>query len=350
MHFGFWNLRGLNDPLKQKAAKLFLRNNEISLMGLIEHKVKEPNIEKTLRSICPQWQHTHNSSHAPIGRILVCWNPHILNVKVLHTTSQLIHCEVSSTLDGHEFLVTYVYGANDHADRVNLWNDLCNLKNSECWVIMGDFNAIRNPREKSGGTILWPPHMDDLSNCLFSCEVDDLRYTGCHFTWSNRQDPPNHISTKLDRVLVNDNWLRTHTSSSAYFPTPGISDHSPAIVHITPPPKPPQRPFRFFDFLADHPSFLPTVQKVWRQIILGNPMFCLTEKLRRLQVEFKKLNHKEFSAISDRVATTKNQLEILHTTLGMDPTNPTAQLEEKLVYKQFLTLSRAEESFFVGIE
>jgi len=248
-------LRGLNDPLKQRAAKLFLKNNQLSIMGFIEHKVKEPNIRKIIRSICPHWHFAHNSSHAPIGRILVCWDPNILNVKILHTTSQLIHCEVSSILDGLEFFITFVYGASEHTGRVDLWRDLGTLKNSGCWMIMGDFNAIRNPREKFGGTHHWPPHMDDLNKCMFSCEVDDLRYIGCHFTWSNRQDHPNHISTKLDRVLVNDTWLRTHTSSTAYFPTPGISDHSPAIVHITPPPKPPKRPFRFFDFLADHPSF-----------------------------------------------------------------------------------------------
>lgn len=87
VHFGFWNLRGLNDPLKQKAAKLFLKNNDMSLMGLIEHKVKEPNIKLTMRCICPHWQYAHNSAFAPIGRILVCWNSHILNVRVLHVTS-----------------------------------------------------------------------------------------------------------------------------------------------------------------------------------------------------------------------------------------------------------------------
>jgi hypothetical protein len=186
--------------------------------------------------------------------------------------------------------------------------------------------------------------MDDLNNCLYSCEVDDLRYPGCFYTWSNRQDPPNHISTKLDRVLVNDNWLKTHISSSAFFPTPGISDHSPAVVHITPHPPPPRRPFRFFDFLAYHPSFLSTIQRVWRQVIIGNPMFCLTEKLRRLQVDLKELNHRDFSAIFDRVLTTKNQLESLQIKLGSDPTHIATQMEEKLVYKQFLTFSRAEES------
>ena len=342
MHFGFWNLRGLNDPLKQ--AKLFLKNNDLSLIGLIEHKIKEPNIKRIMKVICPHWRHAHNSTHAPIGRILVCWDPQILDVKVLHMTSQLMHCEVHSIQDGYIFVATLVYGANDHIERLDLWNELSKLKTNDSWVILGDFNAIRKPMEKAGGLTHWPPHMDDLNKCLFSCEVDDLRFSGCLFTWSNRQDPPHHISSKLDRVLVNDTWIRTHTSSSAFFPTPGISDHLPAVIHITPPPKPPKRPFRFFDFLADHPSFLPTVQKVWRQIIIGNLMFSLTEKLKRLQVDLKKLNHKEFSAITERVSASKFQLDTLQTKLGTDPTNIANQMEEKWVFKQFLTLSRAEES------
>lgn len=90
--------------------------------------------------------------------------------------------------------------------------------------------------------------------------------------------------------------------------------------------------------------FLSTVQKVWRTVVIGNPMFCVTVKLRSLQSEFKKLNSKEYSAISDRVQQTKAQLEVLQLRLGSDPSNPTIQLEEKETYKCFLTLSRAEES------
>ena len=204
----------------------------------------------------------------------------------------------------------------------------------------GGFNAIRSPREKSGGTTQWPPHMDKFNNCLYSCVLDDLRFSGCYYTWNNRQDAPNHISSKIDRVLVNESWMRTFPYSNAFFPTPRLSDHSPVFVSLAPSPKPSPKPFRFFDFLADHPMFIPTIQGVWRNVVLGNPMFCVCQKLSSLQGEFKKLNTKEFSAISDRVTNAKVQLDNLQAKLGTNPTDPITRYDEKVAFRQYMLLSR----------
>lgn len=46
LHFGCWNLRGLNDPLKQSEAKKWVKINKLALVGLIEHKIKEPKSPK----------------------------------------------------------------------------------------------------------------------------------------------------------------------------------------------------------------------------------------------------------------------------------------------------------------
>lgn len=211
-------------------------------------------------------------------------------------------------------------------------------------MVLGDFNVVRTPREKVGGQNHLAHQLDEFNNCMYSCELDDLRFSGNLYTWFNRQEAPNYISSKLDRVLVNEEWLKAHACSNALFLTPGISDHSPAIVHITPPPKPSHKPFKFFDFLADHPKFLPIVQGVWRRIIIGNPMFCVYEKLKLLQSEFRNLNRQELSAISERVLQSQCILESLQTKLGLDPSDIVTQKEEQTAYKQFLNLSRAEES------
>lgn len=104
LSFGFWNIRGLNDPIKQKEAKFFVKNNKLSLVGLIEHKIKEPRAERIVIYICPNWHFTHNYTHAPIGRILVCCNPQDISVKVLDFNSQFVHCEIHTHADDHVFL------------------------------------------------------------------------------------------------------------------------------------------------------------------------------------------------------------------------------------------------------
>ncbi|KAH7845388.1 hypothetical protein Vadar_001417 [Vaccinium darrowii] len=267
-----------------------------------------------------------------------------MTVKSLVQNSQLIHCEVSILNSDVTFLASFVYGANYYMDRHELWNSLNNIKSPNPWIVLGDFNSVRFPQEKSGSMSHWPSYMDDINTCLYSNELDDLRYSGCFFTWSNRQAPPYHISNKLDRVLVNDSWNSLYPHSSAFFPIPGVSDHSPGIVHLTPPPKKGSRPFKFFDFLAEHPQFLNIVQKVWRVIIIGNPMYCIVEKLRNLQADLKTLNTKEFSSISTRVKDAKFQLDTLQKRLGSNPFNPATQSQERIVYKQYLELARAEES------
>lgn len=59
--------------------------------------------------------------------------------------------------------------------------------------------------------------------------------------------------------------------------------------------------FKFYNFWADHESFLPTVEELWRKNIEGSLMFRLISKLKLLKVELRKLNKKEFYNISERV-------------------------------------------------
>jgi hypothetical protein len=269
IHFGFWNLRGLNDPLKQREAKNWVINNKLSLIGLLEHKIKEPKVSRVVNTVLPQWSFVSNHSSSPMGRLLICWNPLVFNVQVLSQSSQFIHCQVQSCNGQFSFEATFIYGATSYLDRQQLWTDLQQLCVVTPWVVLGDFNAIRSPMEKVGGDRTWLTWMEDFNSCIQSTELLDLRYSGCQYTWSNKQLGDARISTKIDRILVNESWIKDFCWSNAHFLNPGVSDHSPGVVYLTAASPPKKRPFRFFNFLADHPKFLDTVQKVWRKIIVG---------------------------------------------------------------------------------
>lgn len=59
--------------------------------------------------ICPHWEN------------FLSWDPLILHLQVLGQSSIFVHCEVT-TLDGNShFLVTFVYGSNNHVERNDLW-------------------------------------------------------------------------------------------------------------------------------------------------------------------------------------------------------------------------------------
>jgi len=111
---------------------------------------------------------------------------------------------------------------------------------------MGDFNAIHNQSDRLGGSTTWAGTMDRLDTCIREAKVDDLRYLGMHYTWSN-QCPENLIMRKLDRVLFNEKWNMNFPLSEARFLPSGMSDHSPMVVKVIGNDQNIKKPFRFFD-------------------------------------------------------------------------------------------------------
>uniref|UniRef100_A0A2K1R9N2 DUF4283 domain-containing protein n=1 Tax=Populus trichocarpa TaxID=3694 RepID=A0A2K1R9N2_POPTR len=80
-------------------------------------------------------------------------------------------------------------------------------------------------------TLRWLIHQERIALFWFEVKVDDLRYSGMHYTWSN-QCPENLIMRKLDRVLVNEKWNLNFPLSEARFLPSGMSDHSPMVVKV----------------------------------------------------------------------------------------------------------------------
>lgn len=83
---------------------------------------------------------------------------------------------------------------------------------------------VRYVTEKKEGAADWTDAMDDLDECIRLAEMEDLKFMGWLYTWSNRR-PENPILRKLDRVLVNETWM-IGVVISVLLPQ-SISDYSP---------------------------------------------------------------------------------------------------------------------------
>ncbi|KAI8530014.1 hypothetical protein RHMOL_Rhmol11G0021000 [Rhododendron molle] len=333
-----------------------LSDSEDELLEVLERVVSSNQMSQTLVHLNPPASLDVGSSdsHTPQGKLglgakgraaeKVPTGGSVINKSLSKFAQKRLRKLAKEQCGGAPFYATFVYGANSYLSRQALWSSLHQSSTPHPWVVLGDFNAIRFPNEKSGGSSSWPPYMDEFNDCLFALELDDLKFSGCFFTWANKQDPAHHVTTRLDMVLVNEQWMKDYSCSSAHFPKPGISDHSPGIVCITPSPRKSTKPFKFFDFIADHPQFFTVVQQVWRKVIIGNPMFCVSEKLKLLQRELKFINNRDFSDVSKRVVDTRQLLESLQKDLGSQPSNSFVISKEKEVHRQLLTLLRAKES------
>lgn len=93
-------------------------------------------------------------------------------------------------------------------------------------VLFGDFIAIRYPHERFGGQDSWPPKMEEFNEYLLKSDLEDLGYCGHQFTLSNKRERGGYISTKIDRLLVNEEWVTKFCYVAAEFAAPEVSDHS----------------------------------------------------------------------------------------------------------------------------
>ncbi|KAJ8421653.1 LOW QUALITY PROTEIN: hypothetical protein Cgig2_019771 [Carnegiea gigantea] len=196
-----WNVRGLNWPNKQEDVKLFLQLNDVGLVGLIETKIRQHNAVSLASNFLHGWQWANNCDISN-GRIWVAWKPSSYHIAILEKTYQYIHC---------------------------------------AWCILGDFNTILSKNEHIGGNEVTDHDIQELTNFMLNCEVQELPSSGAFFT-------------KLDRVFINNLWYEIFDFTLAKVLPPGLSDHSPILLQFHVPLRPPSH-FQFCDMWGSHRDF-----------------------------------------------------------------------------------------------
>lgn len=84
----------------------------------------------------------------------ICWNPLELDVEVFRLHEQAITVTVKDHGQDGWSHITGIYGHNEGENRKSLRYHLCLLNQwltKEAWMITGDFNIVRNRRERQGG-------------------------------------------------------------------------------------------------------------------------------------------------------------------------------------------------------
>ncbi|KAM3234286.1 hypothetical protein P3L10_019646 [Capsicum annuum] len=136
----------------------------------------------------------------------------------------------------------------------------------------------------------------------------DLRSAGSFYTWSNKQQGVARVYSKIDRVLVNDEWVSNLPASKACFLQEGLYDHCPVLVHWEKHNMSRTRQFRYFNMWSLAPDFLRKIKSSWDERIVGRRMFQVVGKLNRLKSVLKQLNWDRFSDIENKVTVAMEQL------------------------------------------
>ena len=112
-----WNVRGFNDPLKQKRVIARIRSINAKVVCLLETKVKENNSRSIIDHHFQGWGWLHNYSEAYNGRIWVLWHDQV-SVDLMDTTAQCISYSIK--MSSNQFYMSIVYGYNEGLARRSL--------------------------------------------------------------------------------------------------------------------------------------------------------------------------------------------------------------------------------------
>lgn len=128
---GVWNMRGLNDPLKQKEVCFFIKLHKLYLFGVVETKIRFESMSNCVSHCFPKnWLSCHNEGAQFVSRIIVGWDPHFVTASVVSSCSQEVTLEVEILACHLKFFIFMVYGYNLASDRDRLWQELRVLHSS----------------------------------------------------------------------------------------------------------------------------------------------------------------------------------------------------------------------------
>ena len=205
MNILVWNVRGLNHPLKQNEVASRIRKLNISLVCLLETRVKFHKMQGIVGKMFPGWSIFHNYEYARNGRIWMIWRD-VVKVSLISTSDQSITSMIE--YDTKKFILSGIYGCNEGVDRKKLWRHLESIYNegyTEPWMLAGDYNVIATAEESCPFNANFGINADmrDFVEVRRYILVYDHAFTGTMFTWTNKHQD-GFIARKLDRVLINE--------------------------------------------------------------------------------------------------------------------------------------------------
>nr|GFA12258.1 hypothetical protein [Tanacetum cinerariifolium] len=244
--------KGMCTSDKQREVAKFISEDNLQVCSTLETHIKSKKLIKACEKAFSNWDWISNVHLCNKGcRIIIRWN---MDMVIEH-------------------------------DRRNLWADLNRHKpiaDGKPWFMGGDMNVILNTIEHSSWVSFVSNYMQEFKDCVNMIEVEDPCSSGLFFIWTKnlkkaREDNDTCVLKKLDKVMINEDFMKKFDKARVNFKSYLVSDHNQAVVII---PygmeKKKKRAFKFANYIADKDNFIPTN---------GN-FFNKVEELRNQQTIF----------------------------------------------------------------
>ncbi|GLT36563.1 hypothetical protein SLA2020_109330 [Shorea laevis] len=178
-----WNSRGVQHAPFRRECKELIKMQKPEIICFLETKAEagSPDLRFMLRFGYDKQFRVH--SHGRAGGLWLFWKSSLVDLEVLSSTNQAIHCLVRQ--QRLLFLSTFVYVQPHTTMKKEFWSFLQDLALSitGSWVLIGDFNDIATVDEASPRATNRFNSARRFREHLDTCSLLSKDSLGCKFTW-----------------------------------------------------------------------------------------------------------------------------------------------------------------------
>jgi exonuclease III len=179
-----WNINGLNKAGKAREVGSRLLQLKPALVVLIETRVKSTKADNIRTKMRLQGKFLDNYTSHANGRIWLNWDDRILDVKLISSSAQMIHCGLYDIHGTFLSWFTAIYALNQLEQRRRLWNELDSIHTSQQgpWCLMGDFNNVLKAADRIGGNMVHESEYRDLASLMDKAGLSEMDSIGDYYT------------------------------------------------------------------------------------------------------------------------------------------------------------------------
>ncbi|CAA0813944.1 Unknown protein, partial [Striga hermonthica] len=306
-----WNCRGLGGPSTVSQIKEIFRSHHPHFFFLSETRNSSFFVKSVAKKLGFVDRHALVDPVGLSGGLLLLWSPEIVIVQLI-TNSCFIAVEFSMA-NGEVSWAIFVYLSACASTRIDQWKLLEDEKHKwkDKWFIIGDWNDIRSNSKKLGGSLRNGRSLAGFNNFINSMVMEEIKMTGCKFTWCNHRSSEGLIQEKLDRGFGSLDWLQNFPNASTLSVSRSASDHSlllrntGTLLHKAP------RRFHFDKRWLLKDEVFDIVNAVWSHNQTGTPFFQLKEKIKLTKIALIKWSAKFKTDNQSKIEHLNSKLELL---------------------------------------
>ena len=172
-----WNVRGLNDVVRQDAVNLLVKDTAATIVCFQETKLQ--NVDQAVVRRLVGAKFTNNFVVLPA-------NGDFCDLSSQQLSTNAVTATCTMRADGTSWQITVVYGPQGDAEKLQFLQELKAIPRPAHgrWLILGDFNLIYQAEDKNNSNL--NRHlMGAFKAVIDELNLKELRLNGRRFTWSN---------------------------------------------------------------------------------------------------------------------------------------------------------------------